>query len=260
VSKPQVKKVAVDRLRVDGGTQARTALRPDVIKEYAEHYRDGVNMPRVLAFDDGENLWLADGFHRRAGAKLAGLAELECEVHAGTQRDALFWAVGCNEAHGVRRTNEDKRNAVKLILMDEMGKTMSTGWIREKCKVSADLVESVRQSVLGTETASTERRTGKDGRSYKVTKPQKEKERELGDDQEDAKTSSSEGKMRQAKYDWHELNKHLEVVARAPDAIATAYKGEKEGAEYWAAMRCLETLAKIMAGWKRRLLKEEERA
>ncbi|MGT2479599.1 hypothetical protein ACU4GR_13540 [Methylobacterium oryzae CBMB20] len=48
--------------------------------------------------------------HRRHAAGLhAGLGELPCEVRQGGLRDAILHSAGANAAHGLRRTNADKR-------------------------------------------------------------------------------------------------------------------------------------------------------
>jgi hypothetical protein len=59
---------------------------------------------------------LGDGFHRVLAARKAGLSELAAEVRAGTQRDAMPFGICANNAHGLPRSNADKRYAVTLVL------------------------------------------------------------------------------------------------------------------------------------------------
>jgi hypothetical protein len=46
------------------------------------------------------------------------LAEIAADVRAGGRRDAILYAVGANAAHGLKRTNRGKRNAVMVLLKD----------------------------------------------------------------------------------------------------------------------------------------------
>ena len=103
-------------LRTDGGTQPRAALSPEVIGEYAEDLEAGALFPPVVVFHDGSEYWLADGFHRFYAHARTGRSEIEADVRQGTLEDARWYSFSVNQAHGLRRTNEDKRRAVKGAL------------------------------------------------------------------------------------------------------------------------------------------------
>jgi len=109
---------ALTDIRIDGGTQPRTELNEDVIAEYAELLQEGAEFPSITVYFDGANYWLADGFHRYWAAKRAN-AELSINVIHGSNRDAILHSVGANAKHGLRRSNQDKRKAVKTLLLDE---------------------------------------------------------------------------------------------------------------------------------------------
>jgi hypothetical protein len=135
--------VAIPSIRTDGGTQPRSMILRDVVEEYAVAMADGAIFPPIIAFYDGTHYWLADGFHRLAAAEAAGRAVIACEVRQGTRRDAVLHSVGANAAHGMRRTNDDKRRAVRVLLEDaEWGRRPET-WMAEKCGVSRTLVRAV---------------------------------------------------------------------------------------------------------------------
>jgi hypothetical protein len=72
----------------------------------------------IVVFSDGAEYWLADGFHKIIAAEELGLIEISTDVREGGQRDAILYAVGANAAHGLKRTNQDKRNAVMVLLKD----------------------------------------------------------------------------------------------------------------------------------------------
>jgi hypothetical protein len=51
-----------------------------------------------------------------------GLAKISADVREGSRRDAILYAVGANASHGLKRTNRDKRNAVRVLLKDPGGR------------------------------------------------------------------------------------------------------------------------------------------
>ncbi len=137
-------------IRMDGGTQARARLNEDIVQDYAEEMRAGAEFPPVVVFHDGNERWLADGFHRIAAAKMAGFLEFEAEVRPGTRRDAVLFAVCANGQHGLRRTNEDKRKAVMMLLEDDEWSMWSNSEIARRCGVSDEFVRKIRGASLPT--------------------------------------------------------------------------------------------------------------
>lgn len=110
--------IELKKIRRDGGTQSRADIDKDIVAEYAERMREGVQFPPVTLFYDGKAYWLADGFHRVSAAAAAELTAIAADVRQGTQRDAILHSVGVNANHGLRRTNDDKRRAVEVLLRD----------------------------------------------------------------------------------------------------------------------------------------------
>jgi ParB-like chromosome segregation protein Spo0J len=111
--------LALDQIRMDGGTQSRAQLDWVAIDEYAAAMKDGEEFPPIVVFFDGTDYWLADGFHRVRAAQKAGLAEIAADVRQGTRRDAVLHSVGANANNGVRRTARDRRQAVTMLIDDE---------------------------------------------------------------------------------------------------------------------------------------------
>src|SRR5688572_3069537 len=103
----------ISSIRRDGGTQIRVEFHETTADEFAEMLMDGGELPPVTVFFDGTDYWLADGFHRMRAHERAWRDEISCEVVEGSLRDAILYAVGANAAHGIRRSNRDKRNAVE---------------------------------------------------------------------------------------------------------------------------------------------------
>lgn len=157
------KKIKLESIRIDGGTQPRESIDDSLVSEYAECVED---LPPMVVFDDGVNVWLADGFHRHHALQRAGRTMVECDVRKGTQRDAVLYSVGANADHGKRRTNADKRKAVQTLLNDEEWGKWSDREIAKRCRVSADLVGSMRPKVHSVDSDSmtrtfTHHKTGK---------------------------------------------------------------------------------------------------
>lgn len=128
--------------------------------------------------------------------------------------------------------------------------------------------------------------TGRDGKSYPATKPilcerckrvgptedcdackelrkeireakGKPGKREPGDDTESEAAAAAEenGKPKRGAplFDWKEYEKHLGPVARGPDTLAKAYKGEKGSDEYRDCHKHLNNFIKTWQAWHKRL-------
>jgi uncharacterized ParB-like nuclease family protein len=140
-------KLALDAIRVDGGTQARVAINEDAVAEYAASLADGVALPAVDVFYDGGDYWLADGHHRYHAHRTAGRDSLDARVRLGSQRDAILFAVGSNADHGLRRTHDDKRKAVAMMLADAEWVGLTNSTIAKRCAVSHTFVANQRASL-----------------------------------------------------------------------------------------------------------------
>lgn len=139
-------RLRLDQLRLDGGTQPREALDPDLVNEYAEAMQEGPSFPPPIVFHDGAAYWLADGFHRIEAMRKLGREHADAEVRPGALRDAILFSVGVNSDHGKRRTNADKRSAVLKLLGDPEWSQWSDREIARWCRVSHDFVSRVRAS------------------------------------------------------------------------------------------------------------------
>jgi hypothetical protein len=132
------------KIRLDGGTQPRAETDSVAIEEYANAMLAGDEFPPVIVYFDGQDYWLASGFHRYAAAAAAGFEEIDCDVIQGTRRDAVLFSVGVNAEHGLRRTRDDKRRAVRKLLEDEEWREWSDSVIGRAAKVEQPLVSELR--------------------------------------------------------------------------------------------------------------------
>jgi hypothetical protein len=142
-----VKKLKLSDIRIDGGTQARVALNQDVVKEYAEHMRDGVEFPAITVFHDGAAYWLADGFHRYFAHKSNGALDVQADVKTGTLDDATLYAFGANGKRGLSQTPEDYRKIIYAMLRHPVWSKWSNAEIARHVGVSKMTVGRVKATM-----------------------------------------------------------------------------------------------------------------
>ena len=167
------------------GLQIRVAIDERTVSEYADAIQNGAKLPPIVVFhsivvsppgternsagivlDDAEDIFfLADGFHRVEACRRLGRKTIKADVRSGDKSDALKFALSANSAHGLRRTNEDKRNAVKVAWENRLSlfgvDNPSERQIAEACGVSHVFVSNQLETVTSCRPSST---VGKDGR------------------------------------------------------------------------------------------------
>lgn len=139
--------IRLDQIRTDGGTQPRQALDFDAVDDYTDAMAVGTKFPPVVIFHDGDNYWLADGFHRVKAADQAGLDEIGCELHQGTQQDAQWYSFSANKTNGLRRTNNDKVRAVQAALLHPLSAGLSDRQIAQHVGVDHTTVLRWREKL-----------------------------------------------------------------------------------------------------------------
>lgn len=144
-----VKEVKIEKVCRNAATQARERIDPAIVEDYAAAMRRGDVFPPILLFGDGEKYFIGDGHHRFDAAVVAEWLTVRAEVRPGGEREALLYAVGANDAHGLRRTNADKRRAVALLLADAEWGKLSDRKIARLCRVTHPFVAQVRRSASG---------------------------------------------------------------------------------------------------------------
>ena len=158
------------QIRMDGGTQPRAALQIEVMEDYAELMRAGVKFPPLVVFHDGENYWLADGFHR-IGAALRAFPDspIEVDVHQGTLQEAQWYSFGVNKTHGLRRTREDLKRAIKAALRHPEAANHSDSELAEHIGISHSTVAKYRAELGATcQNGKSFRQAGKNSKSPPV--------------------------------------------------------------------------------------------
>lgn len=179
-----MKKLKIEQIEIDAGTQTRAAIHEDTVTDYAEAMTEGKKFPPVVVFYNGTHYFLADGFHRMMAAIRNGWKEIDADIRKGSRIDALKLSLGANTGHGLRRTILDKRRCVEIALK-EFSK-LTDPIIAKMCGVSQPFVLSIRKAQSITvidsipesseNTAKStppppEKRIGHDGKSYPPSRP-----------------------------------------------------------------------------------------
>jgi hypothetical protein len=133
----------------DSGAQMRVEMRAETVNDYANDFLNGAVFPPIIVFDDGRDYWLGDGFHRAEAARKISRETIVAEIRQGSARDAILHGIGSNAAHGLRRTQADKRQAVERLLKDPEWARWSDRKIAEVAKVDHKTVGTIRRDLAG---------------------------------------------------------------------------------------------------------------
>jgi hypothetical protein len=173
--KPVVEKVTLAKVNRDRATQMRSRIDDATVQRYAEDMTLGHTFPPIVVFRDEEQgeMYLAAGFHRAAAYEVIGRARVDAEIHEGTLRDAIVYAVGENSTHGLPRSDADKRRAVTTLLEDEEWRKWSDKTVAQRANVSRSFVQRVRADIEEREAQqgkekSTKRKVKRAGKEVEV--------------------------------------------------------------------------------------------
>jgi ParB-like nuclease domain len=107
------------KLVVDQEFQVRNSLSEEAVGDYMALYAAHRPLPPVWVVqrtDDGNKLYLAEGFHRVAAQDRLGVTAIDALVTVGELDDLYAISAGANMDHGVRRKHSENRNAVEQAL------------------------------------------------------------------------------------------------------------------------------------------------
>jgi DNA repair photolyase len=135
--------IRVTDILIDDENHPRAQVDRQLVAEYAKAMKKGKKFPPIVVFRHGKKFLLADGRHRVEAALRLTTATIKATVHDGDKRDAILFAVGANTEHGQRRTNDDKRKAIMILLADKIWCEWTVGVIAKHCRVSRNLVKDV---------------------------------------------------------------------------------------------------------------------
>jgi len=157
----------MDLSDIDEAIQVRAITCDETVARYAEIYRANKHgMTPIVVFEyvdhTGAGTWyVADGCHRVAAARAAGLTEIDAITKTGSRRDAQLFAItDANHDHGLHLTNADKRRLVEILLADEEWRQWSDRELARRVRCSPSFVGEIRKTVHG---AQSDVRKSKDG-------------------------------------------------------------------------------------------------
>jgi hypothetical protein len=97
------------------------------------------------------------------------MTEVVCAVHDGDLDDAVWFSLGANRSNGVRRTQQDVRNAVKRALTHPNSAGKSDREIAAYVGCSDKTVGAERARLIAVaEIPQQNKRVGKDGKTYRA--------------------------------------------------------------------------------------------
>lgn len=140
----------LEKIVLEPSLQPRNELNGDAIQQYAADMLAGDEFPPVEVYHVGGRYLLTSGWHRVLAAKRAGLPAIAALVTEGTHDDALWASCAANieyDRSGSRRTNADKRKAVKMALEHPRAASMSGEEIARHCGVSNAMVSRLRADI-----------------------------------------------------------------------------------------------------------------
>lgn len=139
-----MRKVKLNDIRIDGGTQGRVVIDQQHVYHMVEMMKEGYEFDPIDTNFDGATYWLVDGFHRYHAYKLIGIKEVDIKYTPGTQAEAVIRSYGVNARHGLPRSFEDKKKIVLEALANPDLQGKSNYEIAKICLVSQPFVAGVK--------------------------------------------------------------------------------------------------------------------
>ncbi|MBP3960937.1 hypothetical protein J8F10_37425 [Gemmata sp. G18] len=178
-SPPEVANVPLADIDFGPAKKGRAALNAEAVERYAETESEWSNSKPIDLFyghvpDGGRYYFAGDGWHR--GEAMLKLKRqtikatiTRCESAAEAERQATLFALSgrANRVHGVPRSNEDKRAAIRNALLMRENEGMSDRRIADLCGVSHVIVGSVRHEMTSAGELIGKASAENPGRGYK---------------------------------------------------------------------------------------------
>lgn len=150
---PQVLAVKLSDIDPAPAEAVRAGYDEQVVEDWSAELQGGAEFPPADVFRYGTYHALGDGGYRLRSHRAAGRDRMACRVHVCKSKDeavraAYAMAAGANEHHGVRRSYEDKRAAVRAVIGRPEYLAATDYEIVRLTKTSAYLVRKVRLELM----------------------------------------------------------------------------------------------------------------
>jgi hypothetical protein len=151
-------------------------------------------------------------------------------VFQGDQRAAIMDAVGVNETHGLRRSNDDRRRSVRILLDDEEWSHWANTAIARQCRVSEYFVRTVKSEIGFDEREQDEERPRKTTRKGK---PVTVRTKSIGRGRENPPEAPK------LSVDEQPHGPVVEDIEEQPTDVATSIRSKSDGDDIGAAAEAL---------------------
>ncbi len=133
----------IAQIRVDGGTQTRANVSEKVVARFGRAMKRGDEFPPVHVFFDGEQHWMADGFHRIKARKEGGHEDIQAVVERGTARDAFLYALATTGSRNLSLA--ERKVCAWRLLRDPEWSEWSDRTIGRQCGIDHKTVGKLRK-------------------------------------------------------------------------------------------------------------------
>lgn len=187
--RPIERRAHVDNVHLEPRCQCREEIDQEYVATLVEAFQAEREIPRIevweVTADENEpRLVVVDGYHRRQALKILKREWLHVEiVGTGSLDEASWYAIGRNHEHGLRRTFEDRKKAIRYAFENPLARDYANTTIAKQTGCNAKLVAEIRDEVesaiemkTGAEPSRT--RTGVDGKRYPARKKKAQPERD----------------------------------------------------------------------------------
>lgn len=250
--------------------QVRQALQPEHIERNLEQLRKGADgtgrfrvKPQLWQRDDGKYL-IVDGWHRFHAAIQSGYSQIEVDLLACSEHEALIIAMRANLTHGLGLKPEERMEACRRTIeaMTKPDRTQpSDGLVAKVLGVSATAIKQYKEKLIATgKLPQATKVFGKDGRPQKAkkkpssTKPKPtsgpEPEPAIKITNKNAEFETPDGSTGKPSPDHHkELDLLREVVKHLKGVDAASWKDQAQRDE-------LKKLVDDLVAWGGSILKQ----
>ena len=132
----------LERIDMCAKFRTRAAESTDLVAYYTACMKANDVFPPLRIVKVDRTHHLVDGFHRLAAYRAVQAKQATVEVTEGTWRDAMWFALKGNRAHGMPLTNVDMHRVVQIVV--QKYPRNSDRWVAEFCEVDVEFVAWVR--------------------------------------------------------------------------------------------------------------------